>query len=132
MSADQVIIHYKDHPGIKLINDHANTNQQFNFTHKSQTVTEKKLKLLQTNKACGFDNISPKFLKVGLHSLSHSLTPIINNIIASCIFPDHNKRAEVSPLFKKCDQLSKENYRPLSILTSTFKLFEGVMCAQLI
>ena len=33
MSADQVINHYKDHPSIKLINYHANTNQQFNFTH---------------------------------------------------------------------------------------------------
>ena len=55
MSADQVINHYKDHPSIKIINDHANTNQQFNFTHISQTVTEKKLKLLKTNKASGFD-----------------------------------------------------------------------------
>ena len=97
MSADQVINHYKDHPSIKLINDHAKTNQQFNFTHISQTVTKKKLKFLPTNKASCFDNISPKFLKVGSHSLSHSLTPIINNSIASCIFPDHNKRADVSP-----------------------------------
>ena len=129
MSAHQVINHYKDHPSIKLINDHANTNQQINFTHISQTLTEKKLKLLQTNKASGY---FPQVLKVGSHRLSHSLTPNINNSITSCIFPDHNKRAEISPLFKKCDRLSKENYWPLSILTSTSKLFEGIMCDQLI
>ena len=75
MSADEVIDHYKHHPSIKLINDQVNNNQQFNFTPVNDTTTKKKLKSLQTNKASGFDNIPPKFLKIGATHLSQSLTP---------------------------------------------------------
>ena len=132
LSADQVIDLYKDHPSIRLINSHVNNDQQFMFATINETVTEKKLKLLQTNKSAGFDKISPKFLRIGAQNLSHSLTPIINNSISLSKYPDLNKRAEVSPLYKKCDQLSKENYRPLSILTSTSKVFEGIMCDQIL
>ena len=55
---------------------------------------------MQTNKASGFDNISPKFLKLGAEHISHSLTPIINNSISQNIYPDYTKRAEVTPLYK--------------------------------
>ena len=100
MSADEVIDHYKHHPSIKLINDQVNNNQQFNFTPVNDTTTKKKLKSLQTNKASGFDNIPPKFLKIGATHLSQSLTPILNNSINTRIFPNYNKIAEVSPLYK--------------------------------
>ena len=63
MSADQVIAHYKDHPSVKSITEKVSYDQQFDFKQVTQTITEKKLKLMQTNKASGFDNISPKFLK---------------------------------------------------------------------
>ena len=131
MSADQVIDHYKNHPSINLIKETVNNNEQFHFSPIEQTVTRKKLKQLKTNKSSGFDNISPKFLKLGADYLSYSLTPIINNSIHTSIYPDYTKRAEVTPLFKKSDRLAKENYRPLSVLTSTSKLFEGIIGDQL-
>ena len=134
MSVNEVINHYKDHPSITLIRECKNKSneQNFSFTPVNQTTTRNKLKLLQSKKATGFDHISPKFLKIGADHLSHSLTPILNRSIEIGIYPDHNKRAEVTPLYKKSDQLSKENYRPVSILTSTSKLFEGIMCDQLL
>ena len=58
------------------------------------------------------------------------MTPIINNCLSTNIYPDYTKRAEVTPLYKKSDRLAKENYRPLSILTSTSKIFEGILCDQ--
>ena len=40
--------------------------------------------------------------------------------------------AEVSPIFKKDDSMSKSNYRLISVLASLSKLFEGLMCDQLL
>ena len=78
MSADEVInqTECKHHPSIKLINSQVNSSQQFNFTPVNDTLTKNKLKSLQTNKASGFDNISPKFLKIDAYYLGQSLTPI--------------------------------------------------------
>ena len=132
MSADEVIDHYKDHPSVKAIQQSSNNIQQFNFTPVSQSIVFNKLKQMQSNKATGFDHISPKFLKKGSDSISMTLTPIINKSIETKMFPDYNKKAEVTPLYKKSDQLAKENYRPVSVLPSTSKIFEGILCDQLL
>ena len=132
MSADEVIDHYKDHPSVKSIHEFAKYEQPFNFEPIQQSITLNKLKQIQSNKATGFDNISPKFLKIAANNLSYTLTPIINNSFLTSTYPESNKHAEVTPLYKKSDRLAKENYRPLSVLSSTSKIFEGVMCDQLL
>ena len=132
MSVEQLIDHYENHPSVKLIKDKSGINQSFDFSQVTQNDTQCKLKRLKTNKASGCDNIPAKFLKLGAEHLSYSLTPIINSTIEVKTYPDHTKRAEVTPLYKKSDNLAKENYRPLSILTSTSKIFEGIMCDQLL
>ena len=69
---------------------------------------------------------------LGFDHLCISVTPIINNSIRTCTFPEQNKKAEVTPLYKKSDQLAKENYRPLSVLPSISKIFEKVISDQLL
>ena len=46
--------------------------------------------------------------------------------------PQSLKDADVSPVFKKLDRLIKENYRPVSVLTATSKVYESIMCDQLL
>ena len=128
---EAIFDHYKNHPSIKLITENIENTELFTFAPVHPNVVMKKMKDLKPRKASGFDHISPKFLKIGAINLSLSLTPIINNSIMSKQYPDYVKKAVVTPLFKKSDQLDKANYRPLSILTSTSKLFEGVMCDQI-
>ena len=48
----------------------------------------------------------------------------------SC-FPDILKYAEVSPFCKRLDNLNKENYRPVSVLTALSKVFEKVPGVQM-
>ena len=48
----------------------------------------------------------------------------------SC-FPDILKYAAVAALFKRLDNLDKENYRPVSVLTALSKVFEKVPCLQM-
>ena len=51
------------------------------------------------------------------------LTKIINDSYENGCFPDELKLAEVSPIFRKNDDLDKENYRPVSILSHVSKVF---------
>ena len=47
------------------------------------------------------------------------------------IFPGNMKHADISPSYKKADNLIKENYRPVSVLTTLSKLYESTMKGQL-
>ena len=51
------------------------------------------------------------------------LTTIINNCLKDGLFPNELKLADVSPVFKKDDDLTKENYRLVSILSHMSKVF---------
>ena len=48
----------------------------------------------------------------------------------SC-FPDILQYAEVAALFQRLDDLNKENYRPVSVLTALSKVFEKLSGVQL-
>ena len=41
------------------------------------------------------------------------------------------KVAEISPVFKKFDNTSKDNYRPITTLPNFAKLFENIIYSQL-
>ena len=49
------------------------------------------------------------------------ITKIINLLFENECLPDDLRLAEVSPIFKKNDDLDKENYRPV---TDLFNIFE--------
>ena len=63
--------------------------------------------------------------------ISVTIAEMINNAINTETFPDALKKADVTPVFKKADQLSKENYRPVSILPCLSKVYEKVLAIQL-
>ena len=59
-------------------------------------------------------------------SCSKELTTIINNSLKDGLFPNEMKLADISPVFKKDDDLNKVNYRPVSILSHMSKVFERI------
>ena len=48
----------------------------------------------------------------------------LNNIIDVCIFPTSLKLANITPVYKKGSNNSKENHRPVSILPNISKIYE--------
>ena len=59
------------------------------------------------------------------------ITKIINVSFENGRFSDELKLAEVSPISKKNDDLDKENYRLVSILSHASKVFEKIMYMQI-
>ena len=63
-------------------------------------------------------------------SFTNLITKIINLSFENGCFPDDLKFTEVSSIFKKNDDLDKENYRPASVLFNASKVFERIMHSQ--
>ena len=62
-------------------------------------------------------NISAKTLKDSLSVYTKELTTIINNCLKDSLYSNELELADISSVFKKDNDLSKENYRPVSIFS---------------
>ena len=70
-------------------------------------------------------------LKIVSLNIATPLASLINASIRQCQFPRDLKLANVSPVFKKKDNLDKVNYRPVSILPAISKIYEGLLVEQM-
>ncbi len=123
---------YDDHPSIKMIREKSvDIDHEFEFKCISCDDLYKKLNGLKTNKAFGFDNQPPRMIRLGAPVLCRTLLPIVNNSLTLSVFPNDLKHAEISPIFKKDDNMNKKNFRPVSVLVCQSKLFESFMSDQL-
>ena len=103
----------------------------FHFDLVNDADVMKIVKTLKNKESAGYDGISTKLLKILIPTIIKPLTLILNQSLATGIFPNNLKTAKVVPLFKKDDQLIMDNYRPVSLLTSISKIFEKVAHNQL-
>ncbi len=55
--------------------------------------------------------------------LSVIFTELVNYAFKKNRFPDDMRKADISPIFKKNDDMLKDNYRPISILSIFSKVF---------
>ena len=67
-----------------------------------------------------------KLLRSAHNELTYYITNLETNSIAMGTFPDQLKCAELRPLYKKEDNMNKDNFRSVSILTGISKLYESV------
>ena len=129
-SIDCIFDYYKDHSSLSRIRSLSNRND-FIFCEVTIENVMNKIKKLKVNKSCGYDVMPASILKAGSKVLCSSFTNIINRCLKDCIFPDMFKHAEVTPLYKKNNNLDKQNYRPVSVLSAMSKVLEGLMCDQI-
>jgi exonuclease III len=129
---DDILVEYEKHDSITFIKDNQLDNGlNFDFQGIKTEIMHEELLMINVKKSSGFDNMPPKLLKYGAHSLSHQLTFLVNKSIETCVFPDAAKKADITPIFKKNNNLDKSNYRPVSILSSLSKIFERMLVNQL-
>ena len=88
LSIKEAISHYSTHDSIKTIKGLNLKNENFNFKCVNNQEVLKQLKKLDTKKAIGYDNISPKLLKIAANELSSSLVQVINVCIQQDVYPE--------------------------------------------
>jgi len=93
---------------------------------------KKNINYLKTKESSGYDEISTKILKISAPFISSPLSYICNKSILSGTVPTQLKYAVVKTLLKKGDGKNVANYRPISLLTSFFKVFEKIIYNRLL
>ena len=86
---------------------------------------------LKKTDSLGHDSIPLKLIQFCKLEFSKILSNLNNSAMLDGIFPDNQKVAKITPVFKAGDSYSVTNYRPISILTIFSKIFEKVICSRL-
>ena len=103
----------------------------FNFSPITTEEVIEALSKLNTKKAPGIDGISIRLLRDTVDVIAKPLDNIFNRSLRTAIFPNDWKLAKISPIFKDVTKNECGNYRPISVISTVAKLFEGIVCHQL-
>ena len=108
-TAEEAISAHENHISVIKIRDtYGDKAYSFNFEVVDHTCIAKKLKMINIRKATGYDNIPAKLLRLAHNELTYPITNLVNNSMAMSTFPGQLKCAELSPLYKKEDNLNKK------------------------
>ena len=97
---------------------------QFKFHSVRENEVRKVILNMDGKKANLTGDIPTGKVKGYVDSYISVLNKILNTSLERACFPNQLKLAEVTPVFKKEDELNKENYRPVSVLSHASKIFE--------
>ena len=132
-SVPQAMDEYADHPSVMMIKRHYdNVTENFDFHSVDVNDVMIILKNVHPTKATGYDLIPGKLIRITHRELLAPLCHIINTSINLRSFPGITKCAEVSPVYKNIDNLKKNNYRPVRVLTAISKTYETVLNDQIV
>ena len=87
---------------------------------------------IDPKKATAGNRISSKTLKLSADISVDILQNLLNDMLSIGNFADNMKLVDITLVFEKKDLLKKGNYRPMSILSATSKIFERLMHKQIV
>ena len=87
---------------------------------------------LDPNEAHGHDEISIRMLKICGDSICRPLSIIFKTCLRTGIFPLEWKKANFVPIHKKGDKQTVINYRPVSLLPISGKIFERLLYNEIL
>ena len=102
-------------------------NEKIQFEELNIDEFEEAFKSLKGNKAAGFDDLSSNITIDAYDSLKNIQFNVFKVSIHQGIFPDSQKIAKVTPIFKSGDKDNVSYYRPIFILPVFSKLLERIM-----
>jgi hypothetical protein len=81
--------------------------------------------------SCGYDGISPKFIKQISDEIVSPLSHIANLSLEKGLFPSDMKISKIIPIYKNNDPTLVKNYRPISLLPAFSKIIERLVYNRL-
>ena len=103
------------------------TTKCLDSIHFSSSDIVKIISRLDPNKAHGHDMLSIRMIKLCGNSICKPLSIIFKDCLSEGKFPHEWKKANVTPVHKKGNKQSLENYRPISLLPICSKMFERLI-----
>jgi len=97
-----------------------------------QEDIEKEIGSLKSKKSPGPDGIFNEMLKYGGTELNLHLMQLFQQIFKQHTIPKAWKQSIITPLFKKGSKTNPDNYRGITLLNTTLKLFTRVVLRKLL
>ena len=107
------------------------TRESIFFLPTNENEIIEVVKQLRNTSSAGHDDISVTFLKKIIYAIATPLSIIFNLSITTGIVPNSLKLAKVTPVHKKGDKHSVQNYRPISLLPAFSKILERIIYNRL-
>ena len=121
---------YSSHPSIELIFMNKKLSNGFGFNTVVRERVAAALQKQRLNKANPVGSIPGKILKDHQDIFTNILQKLLNDSVINGIFPTELKIGEITPVYKANDQISKTNYRPITVLSAISKIYERLMFEQ--
>ena len=99
--------------------------------HITENELRTALQTMENNKSPGLDGLSTNFYKHFWPILGHELTHIYNYAFDHEQLPLTQRRGVISLLFKKGDRTQLQNWRPITLLNTDYKILSKVLANRL-
>ena len=96
-------------------------------TYITNDRVQKIIGKLKTNKCPGVDGLHPRVLNELNDKITETLADVMRTSLQTSVLPEDWKRANVTPIFKKGDKKSANNYRPVSLTSIPCKCMKKIM-----
>jgi hypothetical protein len=83
---------------------------------------------LERRKSPGIDQIPAEFIKAGGSIICSEIHKLIISIWNKEELPEEWKESVIVPIYKKGDETNCSNYRGISPLSTTYKIFPNIFC----
>ena len=97
----------------------------------SEIEIQQAIDKLKNGKAAGIDGTSPELLKLAKPKITTYLTKLFNSIYKRSFFPTEWITSIIVPIHKKGSKLITDNYRGISLLCLTSKVFTSIINTRL-
>ena len=87
---------------------------------------------LKSHKSPGIDQIPAELIKAGGRTIRCAIHKLIISIWIKDELPDEWKESIIVPIHKKGDKTDCNNYRGISLLSTTYKILSNILLSRLI
>ncbi|CAH2088198.1 unnamed protein product [Euphydryas editha] len=130
---------FKDLYSNELLNTFTTPFSEINSLHTNTSETTiikerdvwENIKKLKRERSPGPDGLRNEVLIEGAKLLTGPLTRIFNSVLRTGIIPEQWLKSDITLLYKKGDPLDIANYRPISLLSSVYKLFTSIIHSKI-
>ena len=95
--------------------------------YKAAVIFSSAIKRLKRHKAPGPDGLPIVVFKLFNNSLVSHLTALYNSILSNESFPEAWSLGSIKPIHKKGDKSNPSNYRSITLLNVTGKIFTSIL-----